>query len=177
MQYYKHPIEHYALEVKVLEDRHDTKMYKRLHVSEIDVKDIDFNPDPEKLRLNYLCTFEGVKSDIFNAAKYDMDCDIGTAYMGISYMRRHHDLNRQYKLLRTEDCYMDGRLLVGTNCRILLDTGLSPSCLRNLYQNCLSFHSLPKFSLRTKSIMVGNGQHISVLFIIPFIVNLHGHRF
>ena len=38
-------------------------------------------------------------------------------------------------------------------------------------------HSLPKFSSRTQRIQVGNGQCVSVLFIIPVIVDIHGHRF
>ena len=33
--------------------------------------------------------------------------------------------------------------------------------------NCPSLHSLPKFASKTKSILVGNGQHVSVLFVIP----------
>ena len=37
-------------------------------------------------------------------------------------------------------------------------------------------HSLPKFASKTKRIQVGNGQCVSVLFIIPVIVDIHGHR-
>ena len=45
------------------------------------------------------------------------------------------------------------------------------------YLCCKSLHSLPKFPSRTQRIQVGNGQFISVLFIIPIIVDIHGHRF
>ena len=34
-----------------------------------------------------------------------------------------------------------------------------------------------KIALRTQRIQVGNGQCISVLFIIPVIIDAHGHRF
>ena len=40
-----------------------------------------------------------------------------------------------------------------------------------------SLHTLPKFASRTQRIQVGNGQCVSVLFIIPVIVDIHGHRF
>ena len=30
---------------------------------------------------------------------------------------------------------------------------------------------------KTQRIQVGNGQFVSVLFIIPVIINVHGHRF
>ena len=31
--------------------------------------------------------------------------------------------------------------------------------------------------IKTQRIQVGNGQVVSVLFIIPVIVDIHGHRF
>ena len=36
---------------------------------------------------------------------------------------------------------------------------------------------LPKFASKTARIQVGNGQFVSVLFIIPVIIGVHGHRF
>ena len=38
-------------------------------------------------------------------------------------------------------------------------------------------HALPKFSSNTHRIQVGNGQYVSVLFVIPVIIDIHGHRF
>ena len=40
-----------------------------------------------------------------------------------------------------------------------------------------SLHSLPKFASKTQRIQVGNGQCVSVLFVIPVIIDVHGHRF
>ena len=45
------------------------------------------------------------------------------------------------------------------------------------YLCCKSLHSLSKFTSKTKKIQVGNGQFISVWFIKPIIVDIHGHRF
>ena len=42
---------------------------------------------------------------------------------------------------------------------------------------CKSLHTLPKFAITTQRIQVGNGQCVSVLFIIPVIIEVHGHRF
>ena len=42
---------------------------------------------------------------------------------------------------------------------------------------CKSIHTLPKFTSTTQRIQVGNGLCVSVLFIIPVIVDIHGHRF
>ena len=46
-----------------------------------------------------------------------------------------------------------------------------------IYMHCKSFHSLPKFASKTQRIQVGNGQFVSVLFIIPVTIDVHGHRF
>ena len=43
--------------------------------------------------------------------------------------------------------------------------------------HCKSLHSLPKFASKAQRIQVGNGQFVGVLFIIPVIVDIHGHRF
>ena len=48
---------------------------------------------------------------------------------------------------------------------------------KSFYMQCKSLHSLPKFASRTQRIQVGNGQCVSVLFIIPVIVDIHVHRF
>ena len=38
-------------------------------------------------------------------------------------------------------------------------------------------HTLPKFAPTTQRIQVGNGQYVVVLFIIPVIIEIHGHIF
>ena len=73
---------------------------------------------------------------------------------------------------------MLGKLLDRTECQILLDTGVSKSFMsKSYYMHCKSLHSLPKFASKTQIIQVGNGQFVSVLFIIPVIIDVHGHRF
>ena len=70
------------------------------------------------------------------------------------------------------------RLLDDTECQLLLDTGASKSFMsKSFYMRCKSLHSLPKFASRTQRIQVGNGQCVSVLFIIPVIIDVHRHRF
>ena len=48
---------------------------------------------------------------------------------------------------------------------------------KSYYLCCKALHLLPKFASKTQKIQVGNGQHASVLFIIPVIVEIAGHRF
>ena len=73
---------------------------------------------------------------------------------------------------------MLGSLLDGTECQLLLDKGASKSFMsKSSYMWCKSLNSLPRFASKTQRIQVGNGQCVSVLFILPVIVDIHGYRF
>ena len=45
------------------------------------------------------------------------------------------------------------------------------------YLRCKSLHRLPKYASKTQRIQVGNGQYVTILFIIPIVIDIHGHRF
>ena len=78
----------------------------------------------------------------------------------------------------SEQGYIIGKQLDGTECQILLDTEASKSFMsKSHYFHCKSLHSLPKFASKTQGIQVGNGQFVSVLFIIPIVIDIHSHRF
>ena len=78
----------------------------------------------------------------------------------------------------SENGYILGRMLAGTKCQLLLDTGISKSFMsKSFYMCCKSLDTLPKFATTTQTIQVGNGQCISVLFIITVIIEIHSHRF
>ena len=42
---------------------------------------------------------------------------------------------------------------------------------------CKSLHLLPKSASKTQRIQVGNGKYVSVLLIIPIVIDIHDHRF
>ena len=93
-------------------------------------------------------------------------------------MIRDHNIATEEKFPMSEQEYTTGKLLDGTECQILLDTGVSKSFMsKSHYLHCKSLHSLPKFASKTQRIQVGNGQYVSVLFIILIIIDIHGHRF
>ena len=78
----------------------------------------------------------------------------------------------------SEQGYTLGKLLDGTECQMLLDTGVSKSFMsKSYYMQCKSLHSLPKFTSKMQRFQVGNGQFVSALLIIPWIVDVHRHKF
>ena len=77
-----------------------------------------------------------------------------------------------------EQGYTVGKLLDSTECQILLDAGASKSFMsKSHYLHCKSLHLLQKFASKTQRIQVGNGQYVSILFVIPIVVNISGHMF
>ena len=44
------------------------------------------------------------------------------------------------------------------------------------YLRCKALHDLPKVASKTQRFQVGNGQYIGMLFVIPVIAEMCGHR-
>ena len=93
-------------------------------------------------------------------------------------MTQDKDLMVEQRFPISKSGYTVGKLMDGMECQILLDTGTSKSFMsKPYYLHYKTLHSLPKFTPKTQRIQVGNGQYVSVLFIIPVIVEIAGHRF
>ena len=113
-----------------------------------------------------------------NTTIFDENSDLSTMYLGKSDKTRNDKLKAEESFPISEHGYTLGKLLDGTKCQLLLDTGASKSFMsKSFYMLCKSLHSLPKFASETQRIQVGNGQCVSVLCIIPVIVDIHRHRF
>ena len=70
------------------------------------------------------------------------------------------------------------RIIRGTDCEILIDTGASKSYMsKSYFLRCKILQALPKFASNTQRIQVGNGQYVGVLFVIPAILTIQEHRF
>ena len=131
-------------------------------------KELDFGATPQKLQEEYMDIYEGIHSEIISSNRFDENSNISTTYLGRVDKENQHKLKAEESFPISEHGYTLGRILDGTECQLLLDTGASKSFM--------SLHSLPKFASRMQRIQVGNGQCVSVLFIIPVIVDIHGHR-
>ena len=131
----------------------------------------------DELREEYLDRYEGITSEILNTTRFDENSDLSTTYLEKSHMTQEDKLMIE-EFTITEQGYMVGKLLDGTECQILLDTGASKSFMsKSHYLHCKSLHSLQKFASKTQRIQVGNGQYVSILFVIPIIIDIHDHRF
>ena len=112
------------------------------------------------------------------ANKFNENSDLSMMYLGQIWMKRDTKIKAEERFPITGQGFASGKLLDGMQCQILLDTGATKSYMsKSYYLQCKTLHALPKFSSNTQRIQVGNGQYVSVLFVIPVIVDIHGHRF
>ena len=88
-------------------------------------------------------------------------------------MKRDTKIKAEEKFPITNQGFAPGKLLDGTECKILLDMGSTKSYMsKSYYLRCKALHALPKFSSNTQKIQAGNGQYVSVLFVIPVIKDI-----
>ena len=112
------------------------------------------------------------------ANKFNENSDFSMTYLGQMKMTRDTKIKAEERFPTTGQGFAAGKLLDGMECQILLDTGTTKSYMsKSYYLRCKTLRALPKFSSNTQRIQVGNGQYISVLFVVPVIVDIHGHRF
>ena len=177
VQYNKNPKNFHSMIIKAASTNRinrETK-YKNKNESLLRVNLADIS---ERSKEEYIDIYEGIRSEILNTTRFDENSDLSAMYLGKENMIQDDNLMVEEKLLITEQGYTVGKLLDGTECQILLDTGTSKSFMSKLYYLCCkSLHSLPKFTLKVQKIQVGIGQYVGLLFVIPLIVEISGHRF
>ena len=104
--------------------------------------------------------------------------NLSTTYLGQTKMTRETKIKAEESFPITGHGFTSGKLLDGTGCQILLDTGATKSYMsKSFYLKCRYLHTLSKFASHTQRIQVGNGQYVGVLFVIPVIIDIHGQRF
>ena len=126
--------------------------YKSKADTDREFKELDFGATPQKLWEEYMDIYEGIHSDIVSSNRFDENSDISTTYLGRIENRGNQDkLKAEQSFTKLENGYTLGRLLDGTKCQLLLDTGVSKSFISKLfYMQCKSLHTLPKLASTTQ---------------------------
>ena len=153
-------------------------LYFQLKDEERETLDVDFGLYPDVTKARYLDVYEDIYAEMVYASKFDENADLSTTYLGQTNMTRNTRIKVEERFPITGQGFASGKLLDGMECQILLDTGATKSYMsKSYYLQCKTLHALPKFTSNTQRIQVGNGQYVSVLFVIPVIIDIHGHRF
>ena len=166
------------LDIDTLDYREHKDVYFQMENEKGETLDVDFGLYPDVTRARYLDIYEDIYAEMVYASKFDENSDLSMTYLGQADMTRSSKIKAEERFPITGQGFASGKLLDGTECQILLDTGATKSYMsKSYYLWCKTLHALPKFSSNTQRIQVGNGQYVSVLFVIPVIIDIHGHRF
>ena len=112
------------------------------------------------------------------ANKFNENSDLSTTYLGQTKMTRDTKIKAEERFPNASQGFASGKLLDGTECKNFV----GHVCHKVLHFKILlfvmqSFTCITKFSSNTQRIQVGYGQYVSILFVIPVIIDIHGHRF
>ena len=107
--------------------------------------ELDFGSTPLKLCKEYLDVYEGIQSEIVNTTRFNENSYLSTMYLGRSDRTRNDKLKAEESFPISEHGYTSGKLLDGTECQMLLDTGasklfMSKSSHSTLYPNLCQKH-------------------------------------
>ena len=104
--------------------------------------ELDFGSTPHKLQEEYLDVYEGIQSEIVNTTRFYENSNLNSTFLGKSDKTK----NDKESFPISAHGYTLGKLLDGTECQLLLDTGASKSFMsKSFYMQCKSLHSLPRF--------------------------------
>ena len=132
IQYNKHPKSFHNLNIRAV----NKQKYERKSNTENEERqmlELDFGDMPEKLKEEYLDVYEGIQSEILCTTRFDEISDLSTTYLGRVNTTKTSKIKAEESFPISEQGYIIRKLLDGTECQILLDTGASTSFMSNYF--------------------------------------------
>ena len=165
-----------SLTVQPLDYRQHKRLYHSLKTDKDLTIDIEF--EGNKWKEEYFDKYDGICTEISQTTKFDESTDLSTTYLGRMDMTRDMIIKVEEKFPISRQGHTNGKLLDNMECSILKEMGASKSYMsKSYYVQCKSLHALPKFTSTMQRVQVGNGQCVAVLFVIPVVIDVYGHRF
>ena len=145
IQYDRHPKNFYNLNIRAVnKEKHKRKSNIG---EERQMLELDFGDMPETLMEEYLDIYDGIQSEILSTTRFDENSDLSTTHLGRVDMTRASKIKVEETFPISEQGYTIGKLLDGTECQILVNTGASKSVMsKSHYLCCKSLHLLLKFA-------------------------------
>ena len=121
------------LDIDTLDYRCHKELHFKLKEKERKTLGIDFGMYPDILKSKYLDVYEGVYAEMVYANKFNKNSDLSTTYLGQTKMTRDTNIKAEEIFPITSQGFASGKLLDGTECQILLDTGATKSYMSKSY--------------------------------------------
>ena len=113
--------------------RQNRDLWKRLNSKEILKTSLNFGKCLEKLKSDCLDMYKGVYAEVISTDRFDEDTHLSTTYFGQVDMARDTEVKAEESFPMTARGYTKGQLLDDTDCKILIDTGVSKSYMSKSY--------------------------------------------
>ena len=145
IQYNRHVKNFHNLNIKAVNQKYHKRRPNTKE--ERQMLELDFGDMPEKLKEEYLDIYDGIQSEILSTTRFDENSDISTTYLGRVDTTRASKIKVEETFPISEQGYIVGKLLFGTECQILLDTELANHlclnhtiCIVNHFIHCQNLH-------------------------------------
>ena len=121
------------LNVDTLDYRDHKELYLKLKEKKGGTLDIDFGLYPDVTKPRYLDAYEDIYAEMVYANKFNKNSDLSMTYLGQIEMTRDTKIKAEERFPITGQGFALGKLLDGTECQILLDTGTTKSYMLKSY--------------------------------------------
>ena len=122
IQYDKHPKNFHNLNIRAV-NKKKQKRKSNMESEERQMLELDFGDTLEKLKEEYFDVYEEIQSEILSTTRFDENSDLSTTYLGRVNTTTPSIIKVQESFPISEHGYTKGKLLDGTECQILMDTG------------------------------------------------------
>ena len=130
IQYYRHIKNYHSLGISTVNKCGKNACTKE---EERDILELDFGQTLDILREEYLDVYRGIQSEIISTTRFDENSDLRTTYLGKVDRSQNNKIKAGESFPISKQGYTMGKLLDGTECQILLDTGASKSFMSKSY--------------------------------------------
>ena len=121
------------LNVDTLDYRDHKELYLKLKKKKGETLDFDFGLYADITKSRYLDTYKDVYAEIVYVNQFNESSDRSTTYLGQTEMMRDTKIKAEGRFPITGQGFPSGKLLDGTECQILLDTGATKSYMSKSY--------------------------------------------
>ena len=106
----------YNLDIRAVDKKTHKKIYNK--EEERQILELDFGNTPEKLKGESLDMYEGIQTEVISTSRFDENLDLSTTYLGRMAITRASKIKVEERCPISEQGYMIGKLLNGTECQI-----------------------------------------------------------
>ena len=129
VQYSRNPKNFHSMTIRSAKFNKVVKNTKSRSTNE-SLLEVNLVNSSDKSKEEYLDRYEGVKSEIVDTTRFDESSDLSTTYLGKVNVTCDKDLIVAERFPISKSVYTVGKLMDGTECQILLDTGASKSFIK-----------------------------------------------